>query len=90
MLYFGSFKRYRSTFYEFSKIKSSPKSITVLNIFKKCLTKSKSAEKIIKEENYIMETSFLKKSPILTNKLSRAKRNFSVPYDDIKSPDGIR
>jgi hypothetical protein len=37
-----------------------------------------------------METSFLKKSPIFTNKLSRAKRNFSVPYDDIKSTDGIR
>jgi hypothetical protein len=31
-----------------------------------------------------METSFLKKSPIFTNKLSRAKRNCSVPYDDLK------
>ncbi len=65
--------------------------ITVLNtgILKKCLTKSKSAEKEIKAENYIMETSFLKKSPSFTNKLSRAKRNFSVTYGDIKSPDDI-
>ncbi len=37
-----------------------------------------------------METSFLKKFPIFTNKPSRAKRNCSVPYDDLKSPDGIR
>jgi hypothetical protein len=37
-----------------------------------------------------METSFLKKSHSFTNKLSRAKRNVSVTYDDIKSPDGIR
>jgi hypothetical protein len=57
---------------------------------KKCLTKSKSAVKITKAENYIMETSFLKKSQSFTNKLSRAKRNVCVTYDDIKSPDGIR
>jgi hypothetical protein len=37
-----------------------------------------------------METLFLKKSPSFTNKLSRAKQNFSVTYDDIKSPDDIR
>jgi hypothetical protein len=37
-----------------------------------------------------METSFLKKSPIFTNKLSRAKRNCGVPYDDLKSSDSIR
>ncbi len=37
-----------------------------------------------------METSFLKKSHSFTNKLSRAKRNISVTYDDIKSPDDIR
>ncbi len=59
-------------------------------ILKKCLTKSKSAEKKIKAENYIMETLFLKKSPSFTNKLGRAKHNFSVTYDDIKSPDDIR
>jgi hypothetical protein len=57
---------------------------------KKCLTKSKSAVKKIKAENYFMEEVFLKKSPSFTNKLSRAKRNFSATYDDIKSPDGIR
>jgi hypothetical protein len=32
----------------------------------------------------------LKKSQSFTNKLSRAKRNVCVTYDDIKSPDGIR
>jgi hypothetical protein len=32
-----------------------------------------------------METLFLKKSLSFTNKLSRAKRNVSVTYDDIKS-----
>ncbi len=46
--------------------------------------------KISKAENYIMGTSFLKKSHSFTNKLSRAKRNVSVTYYDIKSPDGIR
>ena len=61
-----------------------------MNILKKFLTKSKSAVKITKAENYIMETLFLKKSLSFTNKLSRAKRNVSVTYDDIKSPDGIR
>jgi hypothetical protein len=30
------------------------------------------------------------KSPSFTNKLSRAERNLSVTYDDIKSPDDIR
>ena len=30
------------------------------------------------------------KSHSFTNKLSRAKRNVSVTYDDIKSPDDIR
>ncbi len=57
---------------------------------KKCITKSKSAVKKIKAENYIMEKVFLKKSPSFTNKLSRAKQNFSATYDDIKSPDDIR
>ena len=61
-----------------------------MNIFKKCLTKSKSALKKIKAENYFMKKVFLKKSPRFTIKLSRAKRNFSATYDDIKSPDGIR
>ncbi len=37
-----------------------------------------------------MEKVFLKKSHSFTNKLSRAKRNFSATYDDIKSPDDIR
>jgi hypothetical protein len=37
-----------------------------------------------------MESLFLKKSPSFTNKLSRDKQNFSVTYDDIKSPDEIR
>jgi hypothetical protein len=36
-----------------------------------------------------METLFLKKSPSFTNKLSRAKQNFSVTYDDIKTPDDV-
>ncbi len=44
----------------------------------------------MKSENYIMETKFLEKSPNFTNKLSRATQNFSVTYDDIKSPDDIR
>ncbi len=37
-----------------------------------------------------MEKVFLKKSPSFTDKLSRAKRNFSATYDNIKSPDDIR
>jgi hypothetical protein len=72
-----------------SKIKSSPKS--PFFYLEKCLTKLKSVEKNIKAEYYIMETSFFeKKSPSFTNKLSRAKRNFSVtsitPMATIKSP----
>jgi len=56
----------------------------------KCLTKSKSAAKEIKAENYIMETLFLKKSNSFTNKLSRAEQNLGGTYDDIKARDDIR
>ncbi len=52
--------------------------------------KVKICSKESKAENHIMETLFSKKSPSVTNKLSRAKQNFIVTYDDIKSPDGIR
>jgi len=37
-----------------------------------------------------METLFLKKSTSFTNKLSRAERNLTVTYDDIKARDDIR
>jgi len=63
---------------------------TIMYILKKCLTKSKSAAKEIKAENYIMETLFLKKSISFTNKLSRAEQNLGGTCDDIKARDDIR